>query len=176
MKRFLRCEWLIAFFFVVMALGASYVQAPYAQKLFSEGRALYGFWSLEKRAAAVKVKKKAIQQEVTLLDSLVTVYEQRMQGDEGLAAAMLYKRADSSGLSASRISVGEKVHAKGRDETGVTVRGRGSYAAIGRFCEAIENLPAPVRIRQIVIAPAGNGAIDAAIDFTLLSEKTAGDK
>lgn len=174
MKRFVRCEYFIIFALAVAAIIAAAVHLPYAEKLVSEGRNLYGFWALQKRTAEVKAKKNAVQREIRLLDSLAAVYEKRMQGDEGAAAAMLYKQAEAAGLRTSRISIGDKLQVENRDETAVTVRGHGSYFSVGRFCEAVENLPAPVRIRQITASAAGGGRVDAVIDFALLSERQTG--
>jgi hypothetical protein len=170
MKRFIRCEYFIMLALAIAAIIAATVHMPYVEKLVSEGRNLYGFWALQKRTAEIKAKKNTVQREIRLLDSLAAVYEKRMQGDEGAAAAMLYKQAEAAGLRTSRISIGDKLKVENRDETSVTVRGHGSYSSLGRFCEAVENLPAPVRIRQITASAAGSGRVDAVIDFALLSE------
>ena len=93
-----------------------------------------------------------------------------MQGDEGAAAALLYERADSIGIRGTKVSIGEKITVKDRNETAVTVRGTGSYLTIGRFCEAVENLPAPVRIRQVTASKSLAEPIDVVIDFVVLSQ------
>jgi hypothetical protein len=169
MKRLLRCEFLVVVLFALSAIIISWVHVPYAERLIKQGKNLYGFWSLDNSTAQVKTRRKAVEQENKLLDSLITVYERNMKGDEGAAAAMLYERASAVGLRASRIEIGEKEQAGNHDETPVMVRGRGPYAAFGRFCETIENQQTPVRIRQIRTSGAG-GNIEVAIDFALISE------
>lgn len=84
--------------------------------------------------------------------------------------AAIYKCADAAELKTSKVEIGERTKATDHYETAVTVRGAGSYGSLGKFCEAIEGLPAPVRIRELSAAAAGSG-VNVTIDFLVLTQQ-----
>jgi Tfp pilus assembly protein PilO len=174
LHKFARFEVLAAALVVVLIVLIASVHVPYAEKVVRNGRDLYGFWAIEKRTAELKSRKAVIQKKNQLLDSLIKMHENSMYTDESSVAATLYKQADAAGMRTSKIEVGERTAVEDRSETPVTVRGSGTYAEVGRFCEAIENLPAPVRVRLVSAAGAGRGTVRAFIDFVLLSQPDKG--
>lgn len=172
LNKILRFETLTMIVIAAIMIFIVQVEIPYAGKLARQGSGLYGFWALKERTAAAIKEKKDIQHEVRQLDSLIKIYESRVKADEGAAAAMLYERADTAKIKNTKVTIGEKVAEKEYDETSVTVRGSGSYTAIGQFTAALENLPTPVRVRQVTATAAKGGEIDAIIDFVLLTQQT----
>jgi Tfp pilus assembly protein PilO len=174
LNRITRLEALAAAFAVVLIALIACVHVPYAEKVISSGKELWGFWAIEKRTAEMRTKKTSLQKQNKLLDSLLTMHEQTMYTDENSVAATLYQQADAVGMRTSKIEVGERMAVEDRFETPVTVHGCGTYAEVGRFCEAIENLPAPVRIRLVSASGMGRGTVRAFIDFVLLSQPEKG--
>lgn len=173
LKKILRVETFALIIIALILMALVQAEVPYAEKLLQRGRGLYGFWALKERTVDVTLKKKKVQHEIRQLDSLIHIYETRVKTDEGAAAAMLYERADSTGIKNTRVTIGEKVAGKEYDETTVTVRGNGTYTAIGKFTAALENLPTPVRVRQITATAVKGDQIEAIIDFVLLTQQTA---
>ena len=169
-----RFEVLAAAIAVALIALIACVHVPYAEKVLRSGNDLYGFWAIEKRTAELKSRKAVMQKKNKLLDSLIKMNEHTMYTDEKSVAATLYEQADAAGMKTSKIEVGEKMAVEDRSETPVTVHGSGTYAEVGRFCEAIENLPAPVRIRLVSVAGTGRGTVRAFIDFVLLSQPDKG--
>jgi hypothetical protein len=144
---------------------------PYAEKVIRHGAGLYGFWNVTERTADCAQRKTVVHKENRLLDSIIKIHERNVYTDENSVAATLYERADSSGIKTSKIEIGEKQMVDGRFQAPVSVQGIGAYAALGNFCEAVENLPAPARLRLVSAETAGNGAVKMFVDFVLLSDE-----
>jgi Tfp pilus assembly protein PilO len=174
LQKFARFEVLAAALAVALIVLLACVHVPYAEKVITSGRELWGFWAIEKRTVELKSKKASLQKQNKLLDSLIKIHEHTMYTDENSVAATLYKQADAAGMRTSKIEVGERLAVEDRFETPVTVHGSGTYAEVGSFCEAIENLPAPARIRLVSAENAGRGTVRAFIDFVLLSQPEKG--
>lgn len=172
----LRFETLALIVVAAIMIDIVQVEIPYAGKLVRQASGLYGFWALKERAKEVAKQKTEIQYEIRQLDKLIKIYESRVRTDEGAAAAMLYERADSTGIKNTKVTIGEKVADKEYNETSVTVRGSGSYIAIGRFTAALENLPTPVRIRQVTATSVKGDGIEFIIDFVLLTQGSGGGR
>ena len=143
---------------------------PYSVRVITQGRSLYGFWNAEERIAEHTRTRTVLQRENRLLDSLIALHEKNVYTDESSVAATLYERADSAGIKTSKIEIGERKSIEERFQTPVTVQGTGNWAALGAFCEAVENLPAPARIRLISAEGEGKGSIKLFLDFVLLSQ------
>jgi Tfp pilus assembly protein PilO len=170
LNRIARFEVLAAALVVMLIVLIASVHVPYAAKVAVNGGKLYGFWAIEKRTVALKSRKVEMHEKNRQLDSLITMHEHTMHTDENSIAAALYEQAEKSGMRTSKIEVGEKTAVDDRFETPVIIRGSGTYAEVGRFCEAVENLPAPVRVRLVSASGAGKGTIRAFIDFVLISQ------
>ena len=169
-NRLLRFETFAAVIAGLLLVLLAYVHMPYAENLLRRGGELYGFWGIASRTAELNARNKVVQKENLLLDSLMKTYDRNMRIDDNSIATTLYSRADSSGLKTSKIEIGEKTVTGGNREIPVSIQGYGSYAAVGKFCEAVENLPVPARIRLVSAEGTGRGNVKTVIDFVLLSQ------
>jgi hypothetical protein len=174
MNKFLRFEIFTLVSLAALLLVVADLLAPYAEKVIRHGAGLYGFWNIEQRTADLAQRKVAIHKENRLLDSLITLHEKNVYTDENSVAATLYKRADSAGILTSKIEIGERSAVEGLFQAPISVQGNGTYSALGLFCEAVENLPAPARIRLVSAETDKAGGIKMFIDFVLLSEQPGG--
>jgi hypothetical protein len=174
-NKFLRFELFALVILAALLLIAADLLAPYAGKVIRNGAGLYGFWNIEQRTAGLAQRKAAVHKENRLLDSLITLHEKNVYTDENSVAATLYKRADSAGILTSKIEIGERSAVEGRFQAPISVQGKGTYAALGLFCEAVENLPAPARLRLVSAETDKAGGIKMFIDFVLLSEQPGGE-
>jgi hypothetical protein len=175
LNRIARFEVLATALVVALITLIACIHVPYTGKVIRSCKDLYGFWAIENRTMELKSRKAVMQQKNKLLDSLIKMREHTMYTDENSVAATLYEQADAAGMKTSKIEVGERMAVEDRSETPVTVHGFGTYAEVGRFCEAIENLPAPVRVRLVSAAGlASRGTVRAFIDFVLLSQPDKG--
>jgi hypothetical protein len=171
MNKFLRFEIFALVGLAALLLVVADLLAPYAEKVIRHGAGLYGFWNIEKRTEDLEKRKAAIHKENRLLDSLIAIHEKSVYTDENSVAATLYKRADSAGILTSKIEIGERSAVDGRFQAPISVQGNGTYAALGLFCEAVENLPAPARLRLVSAETDKAGSIKMFIDFVLLSDQ-----
>jgi hypothetical protein len=170
LPKFARFEIVAAIIIAAMVMLIVHVHVPYAVRLFHEGRDLWLLWGFKQQATDIAVQKKRVERDNFLLDSLIAAGENSSHADANSVMAALYKCTDSVGLKTSKVEIGERMRITDHFETSVTVRGSGGYASVGRFCEAIENMPAPVRIRQITANGASGGSVDAIIDFMVLTQ------
>jgi hypothetical protein len=146
------------------------VQVPYAGRVYREARDLWMFWGFKQHTTDIATQKNKLERENRALDSLLAASERRYDSSGVTVMAGLYKSADSAGLHASKVEISERIRVGDHFETPVTVRGSGAYAAVGRFCEVIENLPAPVRVRQISATAPQSGTVEAIVDFVVLAQ------
>lgn len=146
------------------------VHVPYADRLVRGGKELWEFCGFKQREASFVDQKKKVDRDIRLLDSLIEIQEHKTITDEKVIMGAFYQYADTAGLRTSKVEIGERMKINDHFETAVTVRGNGTYASIGRFCEAIENMPVPIRVRQISAGSPADGTIDAIIDFVVLTK------
>ena len=172
----IRAEMLVLFGGLIAWLLVTLLIVPYASTLFEKGMDLYGFWNVEKSISSRTQEKKQLQHDVQVLDSLATSAVTRRKVDEGSITSMLYDRAIAAGTQGTKIALGEKKSLGASLELPLTVRGVGSYQAIGRLVASLEDIPAPLCVRQAAIAKTTSGAIEIVVDCVIELETTAGKR
>jgi len=165
MKKLFRFEIFAVVIILAMTVCIVKVHIPYAQRLVREGKELRVFWGFKQRETSIVDQKKKVERDIRLLDSLIKKQEHKVLIDDKTVLGALYQCTDTAGLRTSKVEIGERMKITDHFETDITVRGNGTYASVGRFCQAIENMPAPIRIRQISAGSASGGKVDAIIDF-----------
>lgn len=168
--RLLRFETAVAAVVLAIAVLAANVYVPYSKRLFRRGEAMWVFLEFKGQATGIAERKKRVERDMRLLDSLFSVYDQGTRINGKSVMGDLYRFAETAGLQASKVEIGERMRIGDHYETTVTVRGTGTYVSVGRFCEAIENMPAPARIRQVSIGAEQGGTLGAVIDFAVLTK------
>jgi Tfp pilus assembly protein PilO len=168
--QFVRFEMIATVIIIAMILCIVSIHGPYTHRLVNEGMRLREYWEFKQNEHSFLKRKTKIQQDIQLIDSLIKIQEHKNWSDDKSVLSALYQYADTAELKTSKVQIGERIKKNDHFETAVMVRGVGGYSSIGHFCEAIENMSVPIRIRNITLGSADGGKIEAVFDFVVLAE------
>lgn len=168
--QFIRFEMIASVIIIAMIICILSVHGPYTQRLVKEGMRLRDFWKFKQNEHSFLVRKAKLQQDIQLIDSLIKIQEHKNWSDDKSVLSALYQYADTAELKTSKVQIGERIKKNDHFETAVMVRGVGGYSSIGHFCEAVENMPVSIRMRNITLSSADRGKIEVVFDFVVLAE------
>lgn len=153
-------------FIAVIVVYRLYI--PFGVNVYKKGKQFYEQYQIRNSADKLTSKLNSIRKEITVIDSLLQCQEKRENDISGNMVDVLYSFADSSQFKTSKIETGECLKVLKHTETPVSVRGVGSYTALGKFTEKVENASWSTRIRQLVLKNVENGNVDAYVDFVVI--------
>jgi Tfp pilus assembly protein PilO len=168
MKRSFYSFLIIGILFAAGAYVITSVHIPLFTSVYKKVQNVHEQYKVSRNSQNMVTELNRIQNEIHVIDSLIQIQISRESEIKTGIVEALYIFADSSQMKPSKVEIGEKVAAGSRNETGISVSGTGTYAAMGRFVESIENYPRSTRIRQIVLKSTEKKSIEGFVDFVLM--------
>jgi len=106
------------------------------------------------------------------LDSLAAASHSSRRLDNTAVVGFIYALADSVGCASGKVETGQPVAADHAAETPFVFSGEGSWEAIGRFVDGIENMGSVTRVREVTIARTGEDRGSVTVDFVVVEAET----
>ncbi len=126
--------------------------------------------SLAARAEHFPYRIVRIRSNMEAIDSLLKVVEQKDRFTPAQALDLVYSLADSSECKTEKVQIDDPIPAVSGKEIPVTYIGRGTYHAIGRFVQGIENMQYATRIRQAVLRKTEGDLGELVLDFIIMEK------
>jgi hypothetical protein len=158
----------VALLAILIAAVVYEVQIPISRLIIKESTDFVVKKRLVNQVETFPDKQTKIEQDIHTIDSLVTVMKSSDEHDQKNFVENLYVYTDSAGLKPSKVEIGEVKTVKDHKEVTVSIKGTGTYEAIGKFSEKIENAHQPVRINQVVIKGIEQNLLSVSIDFVIV--------
>lgn len=102
------------------------------------------------------------------LDSMLIIYREKHEHQKSNLVESLYTYADKAGIKTSKVEIGEPVRIDNHTENAINIKGQGSFAAIGKFTESIENADQSLRIRLLDINAEKDDLLNMTMDFVIV--------
>ena len=109
-----------------------------------------------------------VKSDARMIDSLMTASHASRPFAEAVMLGTVYHLADSVGCTTGKLLIGDSVVIEGGKEVPVSYEGRGSYRALGKVIDGIENLEYSTRIRQIDMKRLDSDSGSMSVDFVVL--------
>lgn len=103
------------------------------------------------QAESLPHKLSAADSRERLLDSMTTQVANRPLFDEPTVLSGVYALAERTQCGVSKVEIGGSIAAGANTEIPLFMTGTGSYRAIGKLAEGLENMAYATRIRQLIV-------------------------
>ena len=137
---------------LVFLLPALYLLVPYATDEISTAWTMMRLGTPAARLPGVDEQIRRTQTELNRLIRESRVVAGRPVFSEPAVLERVYTAADSIGFDLRKVELGEGLATGKSVEIPLEFNGEGSYNAIGRLVETLENLPWTTRVRRLSIA------------------------
>jgi|GEM_PF-1469469 len=163
-------KWQLSFVLAMLVLGIviCYVHTPLAVTILQKCVTLHKNNQVIKHADDFDGQIQTLNNENRVLDSLLIEYRKRCEREKTSIVEALYTCADSAGIKASKVEIGEPKQVDNHNEVAIAVHGTGAYDAIGKFVAMLENARQPVRISSMVIDSENERLVNMSIDFVIV--------
>jgi Tfp pilus assembly protein PilO len=102
------------------------------------------------------------------LDSLLHAVTERKPLRETDLVGQVYALADSAGCRTGKVEILPAIVTGKGKETPVLFRGAGTYAAMGKFVDGIENMGYVTRVRQLTMSKTSGDVGSLTLDFVVI--------
>ncbi|NLD93271.1 MAG: type 4a pilus biogenesis protein PilO [Fibrobacter sp.] len=167
-KQNVQIQWYyitLTILFIALGCVFVYVHTPLTVDSVKKCMAMYNNAKLAKNSEYYDRETEKVTSDIQILDSVLTVIRNRQNADSKTVMEMLYTYADSAGLRASKVNIGDVIEKNHLRTMAIQIKGSGAYEAIGRFTEALENAVQSVRVRTMNISGENSGDLKVSIDF-----------
>jgi len=167
-KKNIQIQWhyiTLTTLFIALGCVFVYVHTPLTVDSIKKCMAMYNNNKLAKNSASYDQESEKVSSDIMVLDSVLGIIRSRQNADRKTVMEMLYTHADSAGLKASKVTIGDAVRKNNVQVASIQVKGTGTYEAIGRFTEALENAEQSVRVRTLNITGEKGSDLSVSIDF-----------
>ena len=164
----LRWEIALSGFCLAVGLVAWYGLAPLAGVQIRAFARVKQDMAFPGRAEQLPQEIAAVRAKAARLDSLLLELENPRVFNEAEVLDILYSLADSAACDVGKVRIGEPVGVEGGAEIPIVFDGSGSYAAIGRFIDGIENMEYATRVRQVTMKAHGGDRGGVSVDFVIV--------
>jgi hypothetical protein len=167
-KQNIQIQWYyitLAILFIVLGCVFVYVHTPLTVDSIKKCMAMYSNAKLAKNSEYYDRESEKVTSDIQVLDSVLTIIRNRQNAGGKTVMEMLYMYADSAGLRASKVNIGDVIEKNHVRTTSIQIKGSGTYEAIGRFTQALENAEQSVRLRTMNISGEKGSDLTVSIDF-----------
>jgi len=151
--------------FILLGSVFVYIHTPLTVDSIKKCMAMYNIKKLAKNSEYYDKESGKVASDILVLDSVLNVIRSRQSAGSKTVIEMLYTYADSAGLKASKVNIGDAIEKNHVRTTAIQIKGSGTYEAIGRFTEALENAAQSVRLRTMNISGEKGSDLTVSIDF-----------
>jgi Tfp pilus assembly protein PilO len=165
-----RFQWLVIPVILLMLNIAVFVfvAVPLINTGIMAGKQLFNQYTRKNDALNWPSIKQEALREIYLLDSLLRNIDQKNTAAGRTLIDELYVYAENTGIQISRVEAGAPQNGSKMKESSLQIEGYGSYTAIGKMIEKIENSSQSTRIRNMSLTSANNkGDIKLFIDVAV---------